>query len=143
MATEKIKFLTREEILAQRGKDIQEEIVHVPEWGGSLRVVGMTGDERDEFENLITVEKRNAKGRITREALKKGIRAALIAMVTRNPDGSRVFTVEDIKALGELSASAEQRVFEPGARLSGISNDDLEELGKVSEPTTGDDSPIA
>ena len=40
--------LTRDQILAV--SDIQTEEVHVPEWGGTVLVRGLTGAERDEFE---------------------------------------------------------------------------------------------
>ena len=41
-------LLSKEAILA--AQDVVTELVEVPEWGGSVRVRGLTGAERDAFE---------------------------------------------------------------------------------------------
>jgi hypothetical protein len=54
------------------------------------------------------------------------MRAKLVARCVVNSDLEPVFTQQDVNALGELSASALDRVFEVASRLSGLSEADLE-----------------
>lgn len=116
-------MLTRDQIL--ESQDIQEEIVEVPEWGGSVKVRGMTGIERDQFESSIMKGKgKNIQLNWT------NIRAKLVVNTVINGDGSRLFTDGDIAALGKKSASALDRVFDVAQRLSGITKEDVEELAK-------------
>jgi tartrate dehydratase beta subunit/fumarate hydratase class I family protein len=116
-------MLTREQILAVQ--DITQETVEVPEWGGSVYVRGMTGTERDAFEQKILVQKGKK-----REANMDMFRAKLIAYSVCDEKGELLFAEEDIEALGKKSASALQRIFDVAMRLSGLSPDDAEELTK-------------
>ncbi len=115
------KPLNRDDILAV--KDIEVELVEVPEWDGVVYVKGMTGTERDRFETSI-VEQRGKNTKVSME----NIRAKLAAESICDEDGKRLFSVKDINALGEKSASALQRVFDVAQRLSGITGEDVEEL---------------
>ena len=36
--------------------DIPTELVEVPEWGGSVKVRGMTAGERDRFDDMIRTQ---------------------------------------------------------------------------------------
>ena len=65
------------------------------------------------------------------------LRAKLVARSVVGDDGEPVFTQQDVAALGELSAAALDRVFEVASRLSGLSEADLEEMGKASENGLG------
>ena len=49
-------MLSRDQIL--KAKDIKKETVNVPEWGGKVIVMGMTGKRRDEFEQEIVKGKK-------------------------------------------------------------------------------------
>ena len=51
-------LLTKERILAV--DDIVTEDVDVPEWGGTVRVRGLSGTERDAFESSM-IERRGKK----------------------------------------------------------------------------------
>lgn len=115
------KPLSRDDILG--AKDIEIEKVDVPEWHGSVFVKGMSGTERDRFEASI-VEQRGKNAKVSME----NIRAKLAAESICDEDGNRLFSIEDINALGEKSASALQRVFDVAQRLSGITGEDVEEL---------------
>jgi len=118
-------YLTREEIL--RADDIVREVVEVPEWDGSVLVQGLTGAERDAFESTV-VELRGRKTHINME----NARAKLCALAMVDEDGQRVFRDSDVKELGQKSGAALQRVFRVAQRLSGLSDDDIEELIKNS-----------
>ena len=116
--------LTREAILA--ADDMLSEIVTVPEWGGGTIIVrGLTGEERDEFEASCI----RGKGRKT-EVNWRNARAKLVVRSCYLPDGSRLFEEEDAPKLGKKGAAALNRVYEVAARLSGLTEDDLEELAK-------------
>jgi hypothetical protein len=115
--------LTREAILA--AEDILSETVTVPEWGGTVIVRGLTGDERDDFEASCI----RGKGRKT-EVNYRNARAKLVVRCCYKPDGSRLFNDDDAAAVGKKGAAAVSRVYEVGARLSGLTEEDLEELAK-------------
>lgn len=104
-------LLSREQILA--AQDIRSENVPVPEWGGTVMVRGLTGRARDALEARFT----DAKGVIDRKA-QSDFRAAFAAMTIVDESGDRLFSDDDIKALGEKSSVALQRVFDAAVRLS-------------------------
>ena len=113
--------LTREQILA--APDIHRETVPVPEWGGEIYVRGLSGTERDKFEaSIITI-----RG-TSQDVNMANVRAKLAAMAICDEFGKRLFTDADVKALGEKSASALQRVFAVAQRLSGLGQQDVAEL---------------
>ena len=126
-------LLTREQILEVQ--DIQSQIVDVPEWGGSVKVQGMTGEERDGFE-ASTFKGQGKDIRLNW----RNIRAKLVAHSVVNGDGKRVFNDQDVKALGKKSAAALDRVFAVAQELSGITQDDVEELAKNLVSDQSDDS---
>ena len=115
------KLLTRDEIL--KAQDLPTERVAVPEWGGELLVRGLTGAERDAFEQSIV----ETRGKNTRMNL-RNIRAKLVALCCVDEQGNRLFSDEDAELLGRKSAAALNRVFEVAQRLSGLRPEDVEEL---------------
>jgi len=129
----KVVVLNREAILA--AKDLPRELVEVPEWGGAVYVRALTGAERDQFEASI-VEQR---GRDVRMNM-RNIRAKLVALTVVDEDGQRIFTDDDVAALGGKSAAALDRLFAVAQRLSGLSKEDVEELAKNSESGQSADS---
>ena len=132
--TGRAKILNRDDILAVQ--DIETKQVPVPEWGGDVYVKGMTGAERDAFETTIIVDHGN-KQTVTTE----NIRAKLAAFSVVDEEGVLMFSVKDIKALGKKSAAALQRVFDVAKELSGIGDDDIEELVEGLKADPFDDSP--
>lgn len=115
--------------------DIKSERVAVPEWGGEVIVRGLTGLERDQFEQSIMGQ----KGKIDIA----NTRARLAVASVIDEDGKRLFEDMDVRALGGKSAAALDRVVTVAMRLSGISGGDLEELAGNSEATTSGGSPSA
>lgn len=127
-------YLSREDILG--ANDEQYEEVHVPEWGGVVRLKGMSGSERDEFEASMIEERRG--GTPTRNF--RNIRAKLVSLTIVDEDGKRVFEKADIEALGSKSAAALDRVFARAQVLSGLRDEDVEKLAGNSEEEDGEDS---
>jgi hypothetical protein len=126
-------LLTREQIL--QADDLPFEDVEVPEWGGTVRVRTLSGQERDAFEASIT-EQRGRNIRIRPE----NIRARLVALSVVDEEGQQLFDESDIRRLGAKSAKALDRLFSVAQRLSGISNEDVEELAKNSPDGQSDGS---
>ena len=116
-----MQILTKSDILADR-EDIPFEVVEVPEWGGAVRVRGLTAAERDRYEaSLVKLSKRGDVQQTSENA--KGRLAALGICDER---GGRIFSDDDARSLGDKSAKALSRVCDVIARLSGMDRDALE-----------------
>ncbi len=121
--------------------DIMIEKVPVPEWGGSVYVKGMTGLERDKFEGDIIKFSTGGKPGKSKEILNlANMRAKLCSMTICDEDGKRLFSEKDARKLGGKSAAALQRVFTKAQELSGITDEDVEELTEGLEESPFEDS---
>jgi len=118
-------------------RDLQDEIVDVPEWGYRLRVRSLTGTERDAFE-ISLLESRGK----SREVNLRNMRAKLVAASVRKADDSRVFSDGQVEALGRKNAAALQRVFRVAQKLSGLAEDEVDELTEAlgNDPSVGSGS---
>lgn len=128
-------LLSREQII--EADDRKTEDVAVPEWGGTVRVRALSGRERDAYEASIVQVSANGSRRVSLENL----RARLVSFACVDEEGNRLFSDDDAMALGEKSAAALERVFDVARKLSGLSEDDVEELaegfgGAPNEPST-------
>lgn len=126
-------ILTRDDIL--RADDIQAEIVDVPEWGGQVRVKGLSGTERDRFEQ-DSIDQRGKANKLNLA----NIRARLLVLCLVDEQGNRLFQRSDIDLLGQKSAAALNRVFEVARRLSGLNQEDVEELAENFDDGQSDNS---
>jgi hypothetical protein len=126
-------ILGRDAILA--ANDIVTEVVPVPEWGGEVLVRGLTGLERDAFEASVVEQ----KGKKTELNL-RNVRARFVALSVVDEQGERVFADADVLRLGRKSSRALQRVWEKARELSGLTDEDVEELAKNSVSDQSDDS---
>lgn len=131
-----VNLLTRKQIL--EAQDIESEVVEVPEWEGSVKVQGLTGTERDQFESALL----KGKGKNTTLNM-QNVRAKLVAHSIVDQDGNRVFTDSDVGILGSKSAAALDRVFAVAQKLSGITKEDVEELAKNLEDAPSDGSGLS
>ncbi len=123
-------LLSKQQILA--AKDIETKDIEVPEWVGSVRIRGLNGAERDEFEQSM-VERRGKRY----EANLRNARARLVALSVVDADGARLFSEADVNALGNKSASALNRVYEAARDLSGLTEADVDELAENFSGTNG------
>ncbi|GGM14335.1 hypothetical protein [Micromonospora yangpuensis] len=127
-------LLNRDQILAV--DDSTWEDVEVPEWGGTVRVKGMSGTERDKFE----AGSLKGKGK-NRDVNLANLRARLVAASVVDEHGQPVFRPYDVEALGRKSAAALGRVYDVAQRLAGLTDEDVDELTEdfpddPSEPST-------
>lgn len=104
--------LSRDAILA--ADDLPRELVEVPEWGGSVWVGTMSGRDRDEFERLVTAGTENARARL-----------ALVCL--QDDAGQRLFTPDDVAALGAKSSAALTRVAQVALRLNRLGDSAIED----------------
>lgn len=129
-----MKVLSSDEIL--NADDIEIQLVEIPEWGGSVYVKGMTGAERDKWESDLV--RRGAKGEQVVDL--SNVRAKLCSMTICDESGKRYFKAKDVLALSKKAAAALHRVYEVAQELSGITDDDMEELTEEMEDNPFGDS---
>lgn len=103
--------------------DLPIETVEIPEWGGSVMVRGLTAAERDSFESSLF----EGKGKNRKEKF-ENLRARLITRTLVDENGNRIFQDSDADILGKKSAGAIDRIFNVAQKLSGISQQDVNEL---------------
>lgn len=134
-------LLTKVQILEARNRR-KTQIIDVPEWfeDGQVIIIELSGKERDAFEADMVQLGTNGQQKINL----RNIRAKLVARCVVNPDDfdvvegvatlkhghtiTRMFNDVETNDLGDVSATALQRVFEAAQHLSGITKKDVEEL---------------
>lgn len=104
--------LTKDQILGV--VDFNYEEIDVPEWGGAVRLRGLSAAERDDFEASIGV---------TQDLT--NMRARLVVNCIIGEDGNRLFKNSDAKLLGEKNAVVVNKLFDKCRELSGMSDQDL------------------
>jgi hypothetical protein len=124
-------ILNREQILAVQ--DIKTEEVPVPEWGGEVLVRGLTGLERDAYEESMWV----GSGKDRKENY-ANLRARFVALSIVDKAGKLLFSPKDVEDLGNKSSIALDRVFDVGQRLSATGSKAVEKLAGNS--VTGQDA---
>jgi len=122
--------------------DSRVERVEVPEWGGYVFIRGLTGEERDAFENSII----EGRGR-NREINLRNFRAKLVVAAAVNSKGQQLFSDSShVMRLGKKSARALERLFEKAQELAGLREEDInemtKELGKGQNGDSGSVSPL-
>ena len=92
--------------------DQRHHDVEVPEWGGSVRVLVLSGRDRERFE-------RDSLG-LDGKAI-PGFRQLLLVRTLVNEDGSRLFAEGDMEALAEKSGAVLARLFDIAMDVNGFS----------------------
>jgi hypothetical protein len=126
-------MLTREQILA--ADDLKSEEVDVPEWGGSVKVVVMTGVARDSFQEQMAASDKSISY----------FHNCLLVATVVGDDDAPLFTAADMDALRSKSAAVVTRVANVAERLNGFGQKVVEQAEKNSEAapsgSSGSDSP--
>jgi hypothetical protein len=122
-------MLTREQILSSQDRKIQK--VTVPEWGGDVYVRSLSGAERDQFEegNLIR-EKDRKRGFVSLDIRIQDAKTRLVALSVCDEAGTRLFSDADVEALSKKNSAAIARLSGVASALSGITDENLEDLLK-------------
>jgi len=120
--TKEMKELTADAIFSADDMDVAP--VDVPEWGGKIYVRRLTGRERDEFEQLMTDRRQG------RSAMKvQGVIAKMVILAACTSDGTKLFTSKDAEGkLNEKACSPLMRIFDAAMAVSGMRDDDIENI---------------
>ncbi len=125
--------------------DIKTEKVPTPEWGLDkpvserfLLVRGFTAEERDNYERSLIDQKK--KGAVVNLV---NLRTRLVSLSVVDESGNLVFSDADIEWLCKRSAAAIDRLFSKAQELSGMSDEDVEELRKNLESIPAENSTSA
>jgi hypothetical protein len=123
-----------------RADDRQPEEVSldgIPGYDGrTVLVRGLTGAERDQFETSMLVRRGNKL-----ETNWHNLRAKLVALCVVDDDGKPLFDVAETELIGNKSAAVISRIYDTAARLSGLSESDVEELiGNFGGTSSGSSS---
>lgn len=114
-------LLTKDQIL--KADDLPFKDVEVPEWGGTVRVRGMTGSERDDFEkDTLKIE----DGEVATD--RSNYRAKFLARCVVDEKNQLLFSEKDIQALGRKSHRALDRAFKVALDMSGMSRKEAESI---------------
>jgi hypothetical protein len=115
-------------------------MLEVPEWGGMwVRVVGLNGKERDQFEASMATE--NGRPQDPEAMDLENIRAKLVVLSVKDAQGERLFQwPQDVELVGGRSAAALDRIFTVARRLSGLRQGEIEGMVKNFEPGPVGDS---
>jgi len=126
MSTKEEKvMLTKEEIL--KVSDLQTREINIPEWGGSIVMKTMTGEERDTWENRIPIRSSDKKVDI------KEMKVRLLILCIRDPkDMTFMFTEKDVVSLNSKNSSVIDRLWQVASEMNGIGGKELEEIRKNS-----------
>lgn len=109
-------FLSRDAILG--AKDLEVRIVAVPEWGGSVRVQGLTGAQRARI-NATTVAAKGQSVELRVDAL-TDLQLRMVGMALVDENGVRLFSDADVKDLGRKNAGVIERLYNIVAEMSGL-----------------------
>jgi len=131
-------ILNRAALEAAARATLPREMVEIPELGGSVYVRSMSGAERDEWERSLIV----GRGK-RRDVNTSNVRAKLAVRCLVDEQGERLFADGEADLLGGLRVDALNRIFEAAQRLSGVRDEDIDELGKGSAPAAGSGSPTS
>jgi hypothetical protein len=120
--------LSREQILVPV---LAYEDIEVPAWGRTVRVREMTVRERTAFE--ISVYRSKATG--------MELRSELVVRTCTDPaTGERLFPDGDAPMLAATSAKVLQPLYLAALRLSGLTDEEAQDLGKAAGAGSGSSS---
>lgn len=123
-------LLTKDQIAA--ADDRKWEDVPVPEWGGEVRVMGMSGTDRNAYqEQLIVI---GANGKPQRVNLADQL-AKLVGKCLVGEDFQRLYTDKEVRELGRKNGAVLDRLGEVAKRLSGLDQKAGENAEGKSEAT--------
>lgn len=129
--------LTADVILSAQDERI--EPVDVPEWGGRVYVKSLSGSDRERYIESIHALKGKGKAQ-TRELVMVGSSAKLVALACCTKTGERLFTDDQVAALGQKSAKALQRVVDAAAELNALGEEAAAAVGNDSGSARTDGS---
>jgi len=122
-------FLSKDDI--NKADDLKHEDVSVPEWGGTVRLLMLTGTQRDDFE-MKSIDQRAKDQKLNLV----NFRARLLSLCLVDQENRRLFSDVEVPLLGQKAAPVLERLFDKARSMNGMSEEDVEELteGFESDP---------
>jgi hypothetical protein len=120
-------FITREAILAPAKRRFAE--IAIRNWG-KFRIRSLTELERSRFESSI----RDKRGQVIADKM-VDLKCRLIVLAVVDHEGNQLLTNQDIEQLRQQDSKLTNELVDFIQRHCGISDVDLEDLEKNSEPT--------
>lgn len=102
-------LLTKEQIL--QSNTVTTEKVAVPEWGGEIILKSLSANDQDVIDSLLL--KGKAEG-----GTYDGYRAVVLSRAIVDEQGKRLFTPEEVAALGEQDKTVIDRLIEKVRNLT-------------------------
>lgn len=132
-----MSVLTKDQLTGNTARTVGLERVPMPELGeGAVAIVrGMNGTERDSYEAGLIVQ-RGKRSSVNLD----DIRAKLVARCLVNEEGQRIFSDAEVGQVGAMRADLLDRLYKVAQRLSGLSDEDVDDLGKSSPSPSGTSS---
>lgn len=121
-------LLSKDQITA--ADDRQWEDVPVPEWGGEVRVLGMSGTDRNAYQSSLIVIGTNGKPQ--RVNLTDQL-AKIVAKCLVGEDFQRLYTDKEVAVLGAKNGAVLDRLADVAKRLSGLDEKAVEAAAGNSE----------
>ena len=106
----KIGLITNCEEILNRD-DFTFEELEVPEWGGTIRIRSLSGNERTKITNMVQKRKDG-----------DGMFEQVVIFAAVDENGKRIFRDDHLAALKEKSATVSQRIGQKVLELSGFTN---------------------
>jgi hypothetical protein len=100
-------------------KDLAEEIVDVPEWGGAVRFVQMSAGETAEFTDSMQASPDATDGMYL-----------IVVYCAKDADGARLFITDDVPALKKKSMEVLNKLQRICLRLNKMGKEGADELKK-------------
>lgn len=121
---------------AARNAKIDRDRLTVPELGGDIFVRGMSGKERDKFEEGLRIRKGSKAG----QSDLRNFRAQLAVKVIVNDAGERLLNDADADLFGRLPAGVLDRIIAKCTELSGKAEQEIDDLGNDSASPAASDA---
>lgn len=113
--------LNRDQILG--ADDLPTEELEISEWGGTVLLKALNGEQREE------IEVRSHKAKSSGDALGwKGLKTLVATYALVDDEGKPLFTAKDLAALAKKSSAALDRIFEYVMKMNAMTKADAEEL---------------
>lgn len=127
--------LTKEALQAAAKEPLPIEPFTIPELNLDGWMIGLSGTERDAWEKSLVIVR---KGNVIPNT--DNVRARFLVRVLCDENRKRLLSDADADWLGNLPAAVLAPLYEQAQRLSKMTKEDLDELGKGSAPEAGNDS---
>ena len=114
--------LSRDAIFAAKDTEIHE--FEVPEWGGTILLRSMTGEQRNNYEYWAHQQSSAKKPDY------RGIRERLIICCAVDENGDPLFSEEDLSSIASKDSAVIDRIHGKCQSICGMDNEAVEEAAK-------------